>query len=186
MAVREVITTPNDLLSSKSEFIAASEVKSEKIQNLVSDIYDTLKSGSYGVGMSAIQVGEPLAVSIVMIRPTPNRPELGYFNKEYFNPKIIETFGEKEPMWEGCCSVLDEEKNPVYAKVPRYKKIRVSYLDSEGEEQEDIAEDFLAHVLQHEVDHINGIIFTDLVPEDAIVSQEEYRRRLALEKAENK
>lgn len=180
--IRRVLTTPNEKLHSKSRNLKPSEIQSKKIKELVNDIQETIQSGEYGVGMSAIQIGEPVAISVVMIRPTPNRPNLGHFNKVYFNAEIKKTYGEKEPMWEGCCSVLDDNADPVYAKVPRYKKVLVKYLDEAGSEHEDVAEDFLAHVLQHEIDHNNGILFTDLVSESDIVSQDEYRSIMGLNK----
>ncbi|MDO4889204.1 MAG: peptide deformylase [Candidatus Saccharibacteria bacterium] len=180
--IRKVLTTPDKKLRDKSRDLKSSEIQSKKIEDLVNDIYETIKSGEYGVGMSAIQIGEPVAISVVMIRPTPNRPNLENFTKVYYNAKIENVYGEKEPMWEGCCSVLDDESNPIYAKVPRYKRICVRYLDRVGKEHEDVVDGFLAHVLQHEIDHINGIIFTDLVPKSEIVSQDEYRRILGIKK----
>lgn len=175
MTVLKVLTAPDKRLRSKSHQLAQSEIKSTKTKKLISDIYETLNNGEYGVGMSAIQIGEPLAVTVVMIRPTPNRPNLDCFNQVYLNLKIVKTFGRKTPMWEGCCSVLDDSGNPLYSKVPRYTKIDVEYYDELGKVHRDTVDGFLAHVLQHEADHINGIIFTDLIPLTSIVSQEKYR-----------
>lgn len=181
MAILKVLTTPDERLRSKSRQLTQSEIKSTKTKKLVSDIYETLNNGEYGVGMSAVQVGEPLAISIVMIRPTPNRPNLSHFNRVYFNLKVTKAFGEKIPMWEGCCSVLDDNSYPVYAKVPRYEKIDIEYRDESGEAHNDTVDGFLAHVIQHEVDHINGAIFTDLVSPTSIVSQKEYKESIRLE-----
>ncbi len=176
MPVREIVFAPNKILRRKSRRLSLLEITSDESRSLVSDIYETLKAGEYGVGMSAVQVGEPLAVIVVMIRPTPNRPNLKHFSRVYFNPKIVEAFGEKEPMWEGCCSVLGADGKSVYAKVPRYKKICVEYYDEPAKKKKDTASGFLAHVLQHEIDHINGVIFTDLVAAEDIVSWDEYRK----------
>ena len=178
--IRKVLTTPNEKLHSKSQNLKPSEIQSKKIKDLVNDIYETIESGEYGVGMSAIQMGEPLAISVVMIRPTPNRPNLEHFTKVYFNAEIKKAYGKKDPMWEGCCSVLDDDANPVYAKVPRYKKVCVRYLDETGNEHEDVVDGFLAHVLQHEIDHTNGILFTDLISDSDTVSQDEYRSIIGL------
>ena len=180
MTVLKVLTTPDKRLRSKSRQLAQSEIKSIKTKKLISDIYETLNSGEYGVGMSAIQIGEPLAVTVVMIRPTPNRPNLDCFNQVYLNLKIMKTFGRKTPMWEGCCSVLDNSGNPLYARVPRYTKIDVEYYDELGKAHKDTVDGFLAHVLQHEADHMNGIIFTDLIPSTSIVSQEKYREAISI------
>ena len=175
MAKLKVRTTSDPVLRQKSRCLEVSEIKSAKIQKLVQDIKDTLKAGEYGVGMSAIQVGEPLAIAVVMIRPTPTRPNLKHFNKIYFSAKIVKTEGDKVPMWEGCCSVLGQDNKPVYAEVPRYKKICIKYLDENGTSHEEYADDFLAHVLQHEIDHQNGILFTDLVDKADIISYDDYK-----------
>ena len=79
-------------------------------------------------------------------------------------------------MWEGCCSVLGQDGKPVYAKVPRYKNISIRYYDEEGVMHKDLIDGFLAQVLQHEIDHQNGILFTDLVNESEIISFDEYRK----------
>lgn len=175
MSRLEVRTTPDPILREKSRKLSKTEIKSDKIKKLVQNIKDTILSGEYGVGMSAIQVGIPLSATVVMIRPTPTRPHLKPFNKVYFNPEIVKTKGDKIPMWEGCCSVLGEDNLPVYAEVSRYKEIHVKYLDENGEEQEEHAIGFLAHVLQHEIDHNHGILFTDLVDPSQIISYKEYK-----------
>ncbi len=176
MTELKVRTTPDPILRQKSQPLKPFEIKSAKVQKLIQDIKDTLKAGEYGVGMSAVQVGEPSAIAVVMIRPTPARPNLKPFNKIYFNAEITKTEGNKVPMWEGCCSVPGKDGKPVYAKVPRYKKVRVKYLDENGLAQEETIDGFLAHVLQHEIDHQNGILFTDLVDESDIISYEKYKR----------
>lgn len=175
MTKLKIRIAPDPILRQKSQPIKVTEVKSTKVQKLVQDIKDTLKSGEYGVGMSSIQVGIPLAITVIMIRPTPTRPKLKQFNKIYFNAEIIRTEGKKVPMWEGCCSVLGKDDKPIYAQVPRYEKIRVRYLDEDGAIQEETVDGFLAHVLQHEIDHQNGILFTDLVDESGIVSYDDYK-----------
>lgn len=172
----KVLTTPSRTLRQKSQRLKAGEVKTERVRQLVADIRETIAAGEYGVGMSAIQVGKPLAISVVMIRPTPNRPDLKPFNRTYFNAEITATEGNQTPMWEGCCSVLGDDNKPVYAKVSRYQKIQVKYLDENGEPREEWADGFLAHVLQHEIDHLNGILFTDLVDASEIISYDEYRK----------
>jgi peptide deformylase len=72
----------------------------------------------------------------------------------------------------------DENGEPAMAQVPRFKKIRVKYLDREGEEHDETTEGFVAHVLQHETDHLNGILFTDLIDPVTLISNETYRKTL--------
>ena len=76
MAKLKIRIAPDPILHQKSQPIKVTEVKSAKVRKLVQDIKDTLKSGEYGVGMSSIQVGIPLAIAVIMIRPTPTRPNL--------------------------------------------------------------------------------------------------------------
>ena len=172
----KIITTPDPALRQKSRRLSVVEIESAKIKKLVQDIKETLKAGEYGVGMSAVQVGEPVAVAVIAIRPTPTRPSLKPFNRVYFNAEITDTEGERMSMWEGCCSVLGQDGKPVYAKVPRYKNISIRYYDEEGVMHKDLVDGFLAQVLQHEIDHQNGILFTDLVNESEIISFDEYRK----------
>ena len=176
MTKLKIITTPDPTLRQKSRRLSVAEIESAKIKKLVQDIKETLKVREYGVGMSAVQVGEPVAVAVIAIRPTPTRPSLKPFNRVFFNAEITDTEGERTPMWEGCCSVLGQDGKPVYAKVPRYKKISISYYDEEGVLHADLVDGFLAQVLQHEIDHQNGILFTDLVNESEIISFDEYRK----------
>ena len=179
MTKLKIITTPDPTLRQKSQRLSVDEIKSVKIKNLVQDIKDTLKAGEYGVGMSAVQVGEPVAVAVIAIRPTPTRPSLKPFNRVYFNAEITDTEGERTPMWEGCCSVLGQDGKPIYAKVPRYERISIRYYDEDGALHEDSVDGFLAQVLQHEVDHQNGTLFTDLVNKDDIISFDEYKKLVA-------
>ncbi len=72
----KIITTPGPTIRQKGRHLSVDEIKSAKIKKLVQDIKDTLKAGEYGVGMSAVQVGEPVAVAVIAIRPTPTSPNL--------------------------------------------------------------------------------------------------------------
>lgn len=175
MSKLKVISTPSEILHTKSRHLTPKEITSLKIRTLVNDIEETLHTDSYGVGMSAIQVGQPLAICVIMIRPTPTRPNLKPFHKVYFNLEL-RGIGPKTPMWEGCCSVRDESNLPVYAKVPRHQKVSIKYIDATGAPHEETVDSFLAHVLQHEYDHTVGILFTDLIDASEIISSDEYHR----------
>ena len=76
MTKLKIITTPDPILRQKSRRLSVAEIESAKIKKHVQDIKETLKAGEYGVGMSAIQVGEPVAIAVAAIRPTPTRPNL--------------------------------------------------------------------------------------------------------------
>jgi peptide deformylase len=125
-------------------------------------------------------VGEAVAISVAAIKPTPSRPNRKVFEKVVINAEIVETFGEPKPLWEGCISTAqDENGEPAMAQVPRFKKVRVRYLDRDGEECEELVSGFVAHVLQHEVDHLEGRLFTDLIDVKKLVTNKEYREKIA-------
>lgn len=171
----KIVTEP-EILHKKSKLLSREEVLSDEMQKFFGELMDFSKSGKYGVGLSAIQVNEPVAVTVVTSKPTPNRPELEVFDKICVNLKIEEGFGKKVPMWEGCCSIVGEDGLPIYAEIPRYEKVRVSYLDEKGELHDEIFEGFIGEVMQHEADHIEGVIITDLVDRSKFVSCDEFHK----------
>lgn len=173
----EIVTNP-ETLHQKSRLLGREEILSDEMQKFLGELMDFSKSGKYGVGLSAIQVDKPIAVTVITSKPTPNRPELEVFDKICINLKVEEGFGEKEPMWEGCCSVLDEDGLPIYAEIPRYEKVRVSYLDENGESHDEIVEGFIGEVMQHEADHIEGRIITDLVDRSEFISCDEFHKKM--------
>jgi peptide deformylase len=156
------------------------EILAEEMRGLICDIKWTLKEKDYGVGLSAIQVGRPVAVSVIGIKPTPTRPNLAVYDRVMINAEIVETYGVEREMWEGCCSVGGEAaESLLFAKVPRFRKVRVRFLDEEGVEHEEILENFVAHVAQHEIDHQNGILFVDRVvnTKSYMIGSEYYKMR---------
>jgi len=173
----EFVPDGSAILREKCRKLTAEEIRSAEIQKLIDDLFYTAQERKAGVGLSANQVGRREAVSVVAIKPTPARPNLTPFEKVCINTEIVETFGEKELMWEGCLSTArDENGEASMAQVPRYKKVRIEYFDREGEKQSEVVEGFVAHVLQHETDHLNGVLFTDLIDKSGMISYREYVR----------
>ncbi|MDL2235694.1 peptide deformylase [Christensenellaceae bacterium OttesenSCG-928-L17] len=163
------------VLHEKCRQLTKDEILSSEIQDLIDDMKYTCNEKKVGVGISANQVGEPLAISVIAIKPTPARPNLEPFEKICINTEIIETFGEKTPKWEGCISTArDKNGEPSMAQVPRFSKIRIKYLDRDSNGCEEIVEDFIAQVVQHETDHQNGILFTDLIERNSLISYQDY------------
>ena len=178
--ILELRTEGDPILQEQCRRLTMREILSDDIQNLIDSIKYTCDKKKYGVGLSANQAGHSVAVSVIAIKPTPSRPNLNIFDKVLINTEIVETFGDKELMWEGCQSATqDENGEPAMAQVPRWTKVRIKYLDRAGLEQDEIIEGFVAHVAQHETDHLNGILFTDLISENSLITNEEYRRRLS-------
>jgi len=168
----------NPILREKARQLTPTEIQSAQIQSLIANMIHTLEKENYGVGIAAPQVGESIALSVIGIKPTPNRPKLDPFQTTMINPVITETYGELETKWEACVS-CGEGKDLLYAKVPRFEKVKLSWLDETGKSREEILGGFVAHVAQHEVDHLNGVLFVDRV-EDATtyMMADEYQTRI--------
>lgn len=150
------------------------EIGSDKIQRLIKSMHYTLTHKKFGVGLAAPQIGESIALVVIEVQPTEYRPNLERFSATLINPKITKTYGKKIPMYEGC---LSSGAEPLMAKVPRYKKVEVQYIDENGDEQKTVFEDMAAHVAQHEIDHINGILFVDKVEDPkTYISFKEYKK----------
>lgn len=170
------------VLREKCRKLSAEEVRSVEVQRLIRDMYHTVRERKMGVGLSANQVGRKEAISVIAIKPTPARPDLVPFDKVCINTEIVETFGEKELMWEGCLSTaVDENGEASMAQVPRYRKVRIEYLDGRGSKQSEVVEGFVAHVVQHETDHLNGVLFTDLIDRDRLISYRDYIKLMQIQ-----
>ncbi|MDB5185757.1 MAG: Peptide deformylase [Candidatus Saccharibacteria bacterium] len=132
----------------------------------------TLEQKSAGIGLAATQVGESVAVAVIGIKPTPSRPNLKRQELIMINPVVIKTYGHRTGMWEACISGTD-----LYAMALRYKKVRLRYQDEDAKEHERDFEGLMAHVIQHEVDHLNGILFVDRVKDTSTyMTGHEYRK----------
>lgn len=173
----------NPILREEMRRLNTEEILSDEIQQLIENMYFTLREKQYGVGIAAPQVGARIALSVVGIKPTPTRPNLEPFNTVLINPVVSETFGDAEDMWEGCIS-SGEGDNTLYAKVPRFKKIRLQWLDEFAKEHNEVLEGFVAHVAQHETDHLNGILFVDRVDDTkTYMLADEYKKFMEAERA---
>lgn len=173
----------NPILRQKARELSEKEVLSEQIQQLIRSIRQTLKERKYGIGLAAQQVGRNIALSVIHIRPTklrPNLPKSKWADLVIINPKITKTYGAKIPTWEGCISLAE-----VFAKVPRYKKVQLEYLDENVVKRIKIFEDLLAQVIQHETDHLNGVLFVDKVTDPStFMSGAEYKKRIVAKNPE--
>lgn len=153
-----IITLPNDHLRERSRKI---KVITDEVKQLISDMeaatldWEASRPHELGVALAAVQINR-LERIVVIRNDFDNKEDRGFIT--LINPEIVKTEGEPEYDHEGCLSVLD-----VYAIVPRYPKVRVKALDANGREVRVKAEGFLARILQHEIDHTNGIVFLDRV-----------------------
>jgi len=168
----------NPILRQKAKLLTAEEILSPKIQTLIENIRFTVREKSYGVGLAAPQVGSSVALSVIGIKPTPNRPKLEPFETVIINPEIMETYGKPVQVWEGCISCGTND-DILFAQLPRYGKIKLRWLDQNAKKREEVLEGFIAQVAQHETDHLNGVLFVDHVTDPAtFMMADEYRKRI--------
>jgi peptide deformylase len=161
--IREVCYYGNPILRKKAEKVQQFD---EDLKKLIDDMIETMLVKD-GVGLAAPQIGASLRIAIV--DPDPSKG--GLTRLVLINPEVEAVDVQSEVMEEGCLSVPG-----VYAKVKRASAIRVKSLDAQGREQNFDAAGFLARVVQHEVDHLNGVLFVDKVlPKDRIRVEKELR-----------
>lgn len=168
----------NPILRKVTRRLGEEEILSSNTQSLIENMRHTLIEKKYGVGIAAPQVGESVALSVIGIKPTPNRPKLEPFETVLINPEITETFGEPIDMWEGCVSCGTED-DILFAQLPRYEQVKVTWLDEYAKSREEIIGGFVAQVIQHETDHLNGVLFVDHITNTtSFMMADEYRKRI--------
>jgi peptide deformylase len=148
MAIRPILALPDKRLR-----VVSAPVKriDDDIRALVSDMFETMYAAP-GVGLAAVQVGVPKRV--VTIDATRGEEEKRPMT--LLNPEIVWASDERVTVEEGCLSIPD-----YLDEVERAGRVKVRFLDLEGETREIDGDDLLARVLQHEIDHINGVLFID-------------------------
>lgn len=167
----------NPLLRKKSTTISRSQITSHDIQQLISDMRNTVEKEDSGVGLAAPQVGVDKSLALIAIKPTSNRPDRERFESIIINPSY-EGIGRRIGMWEGCISA-GRGKNTLFGKALRYKKIQARWLDENSDEHVEILDGFVAHVFQHEADHLDGILFVDRVHDTTTyMMADEFRKRI--------
>lgn len=157
MAIKPILTVPNTKLNTKCEQIT--EINDE-IKQLGKDLLETLLSQKdpEGAGLAAPQIGVLKRICAVRRFIYDKENYETSSSKEYLliNPEIVKTSTEKEIYWEACLSIPN-----TYAQVERPKKIKVEALDIEGNKIRINTSGFFARVIQHEMDHLDGILITD-------------------------
>ncbi|MEY1638341.1 peptide deformylase [Tenuifilum osseticum] len=129
-----------------------------QLDALIADMFETMEQ-SDGIGLAAPQIG--LSIRLFVVDGTPladDDPTLKDFRKVFINAQITERFGEKVIYNEGCLSLPG-----LHEDVERESKIRIRYLDEKFVEHEEVYEGMAARIIQHEYDHLDGILFTDRV-----------------------
>ncbi len=149
MAIREILTIPNPILKQVSTPVEGGVT--DEVRALMDDMLETMYAAP-GIGLAAVQIGVPKRI-IVMDLGGPNDEKQP---KYFVNPEIVETIEETQPYEEGCLSVPD-----YYDEVERPARCLIRYLDYNGNQVEEWAEDLYAVCIQHEMDHLEGTLFID-------------------------
>ena len=148
MALRDIITIPDPklrLISKPLERVDAD------LQKLIEDMFETMYDAP-GIGLAAIQIAEPIRLLVVDPAPkdAPREP------LALINPEIVWSSDARSTYEEGCLSIPE-----YYEEVERPASVRVKFIDRDGKPQERLAEGLFATVVQHEIDHLNGVLFID-------------------------
>jgi len=153
MAILPVTFDPDPILHEKAKRIKTFDAG---LRKLVDDMFETMHS-SIGVGLAAPQIGQSIRLLVAELKPDKEANERG-FKVALCNPEIVKASEEMISDFEGCLSI------PGWiGEVPRHASVVVKAQTPEGKEMRIKANDYYARVLQHEIDHLNGILFTDRV-----------------------
>jgi len=156
MAIRHIYETPDAVLRQISKPV---ETFDDELKTLVADMFETMYDAP-GIGLAAVQVGVPIRLLVIDLQEQkdPEDPESPVVRdpKIFINPEILWHSETEVPYTEGCLSVPEQ-----YAEVMRPDRIRARWQDVEGKTYEEEIEGLLAVCLQHEMDHLNGVLFID-------------------------
>lgn len=155
MAIRPIVEVPDPRLREISKPVATVDAD---VRTLVADMFETMYAAP-GIGLAAIQVGVPQRILVIDLQEPESEEEDAPVVRDprvFINPEIVEQADEEQPYTEGCLSVPDQ-----YAEVDRPVGIRAKWLDLDGKPHDERIEGLLAVCLQHEMDHLEGILFID-------------------------
>ena len=148
MAIRPILTVPDPKLKLVSKPV---ERVDDALRALMDDMLETMYAAP-GIGLAAIQVGEPVRVIVMDLAREGEEPAPRHF----VNPEIVWASEETAPYEEGCLSVPE-----IYDEVERPARVKIRYLNYRGEEVVEDCEGLYAVCIQHEMDHLNGVLFID-------------------------
>ena len=152
MALREIIILPDKRLRLVSKPV---EEVTPEIRKLADDMFETMYDAP-GIGLAAIQVAEPVRLITMDLAKPDEKGETQPKPRVFINPEILSSSEEKSIYEEGCLSIPE-----YYEEVERPAKVRLRFTDLNGKVHEEDAEGLFATCIQHEIDHLNGILFVD-------------------------
>ncbi|MBS0529032.1 MAG: peptide deformylase [Proteobacteria bacterium] len=152
MAIREIIVLPDKQLRLVSRPI---EMVTPEIRKLADDMLETMYDAP-GIGLAGIQVAQPLRIITMDLAKRDEEEESKPRPRVFINPEILSSSEELSVYEEGCLSIPE-----YYEEVERPARVRVRFTDLDGKVHEEDAEGLYATCIQHEIDHLNGVLFVD-------------------------
>ena len=176
MAILKVARLGHPVLRAKAEPVPPAEIKSARIQRLVDDMFETMQEYA-GIGLAAPQVHESLRLFVAGVRDadvvTPMADDVDMPFVTIINPEVVPVAGAAiKSGWEGCLSIPD-----IRGSVPRPESVRLRAFDRTGRRIELIAHGLPARVIQHETDHLDGILFFERMSSlETLAFMDEFKR----------
>jgi peptide deformylase len=172
LSVREIVTIGDPVLRERAREVSADELGSAEVQRLIDDLIETRRAAN-GAGLAANQVGVPLRIAVAEVEGTnpryPYKPPIPL--TVMVNPVIEPLDDEKAEINEGCLSVPD-----LRGTLERHVNVRVRYLDRDGAEHAEEHHGLSAGTFQHEVDHLDGILFVDRADPRTFATWDQFER----------
>jgi peptide deformylase len=170
---REIVEIGHPVLRQRAREVSPEELRSDAVQGLIDDMIETMRAAD-GAGLAANQVGETMRIAVVEVREGnpryPYKPPVPL--TVIVNPAIEPVDDEVEQINEGCLSVPN-----LRGEVPRHVSVRLRYTDREGVEHEEVRRGLTAGTFQHELDHLDGVLFVDRVTDPAtLTTWEQFER----------
>lgn len=167
----------NPLLRKKAKAVSSKEQSTPAFKAFIADMFAACKK-FHGVGIAAPQLTQSKKVFVMSVRKTNNRRPTQVRREVFINPEIIEYSPQIVRDWEGCLSLPK-----VVGKVPRSKRIDVMYTNAQGERIHESFSGLEARIIQHEVDHLNGILYVDRMDDmTSLITRDELQKRTASKK----
>jgi peptide deformylase len=175
MAILKVARLGHPVLRTKAAPVPPSEIKSAKIQTLIDDMFETMSEYA-GIGLAAPQVHESVRIFVAGLRRadvvSPMTDDVDMPFIALINPEIEAVGADVESGWEGCLSIPD-----IRGRVPRARAVRVRAHDRGGRRIEFVADGLPARVVQHEHDHLDGVVFFDRMRSlESLTFMDEFKR----------
>jgi peptide deformylase len=156
MAILKVARLGHPVLRQPARPLTVEEIRSPDTQRFIDDMVETMREYD-GAGLAANQVHALKQICVIEVLANPRYPDAPHIPLTVLiNPVVTPLTDEMEEGWEGCLSVPD-----MRGRVPRFTEVRLECLDREGQKVDLVAKEFFARVIQHETDHLRGVVYVD-------------------------